>query len=139
MGLFDRFRKPKETLQTVEGVLLDGEEDIYVVGESHYQDALRDLVKREKRLNPNCDPHRIEIMAALVPEPTNKYDRNAIQVQIDGRRVGYLSREDAIAYRPTVRKLIDKEKFAACEGIIVGGREKGHSYGVVLFLPSVDD
>lgn len=48
MGLLDRFRKPaKPTVQSVNADVLDGEEDIYVVGESHYQDALRSLVARQ--------------------------------------------------------------------------------------------
>ena len=80
MGLFDRFCKPSEPVHIVDGILLDGEEDI------------------------------IEITAALVPEPTNKHDPNAVQVEIDARRVGYLSREDALAYRPTLRKLAKQGK-----------------------------
>jgi hypothetical protein len=103
MGMFDLFRREPKA-KTVTASFLEGDEEIYVVGESHRQDALRDLVKRAKRENPDCDSHRVEITAALVPEPQNKHDRNAIQVQIDGRHVGYLSREDAIAYQPLVRR-----------------------------------
>ena len=39
-----------------------------------------------------------DCIAALVPEPSNPYDSNAVMVQIDGRHVGYLSREDAVAF-----------------------------------------
>lgn len=31
----------------------------------------------------------------LVPEPTNQYDRDAIQVMLDGRRIGYINRLQA--------------------------------------------
>jgi hypothetical protein len=32
-----------------------------------------------------------------------------------------------------------EEQFTACNGIIVGGREKGHRYGVILFLPDPEE
>jgi hypothetical protein len=38
---------------------------------------------------------RFECFAALVLEPDNPYDSNAVRVEIDGRLVEYLSRADA--------------------------------------------
>jgi len=32
-----------------------------------------------------------EVNAVLVPEPTNRYDANAVMVQVDEQMVGYLS------------------------------------------------
>ncbi|CCF83604.1 HIRAN domain-containing protein [Nitrolancea hollandica] len=123
----------------IQTILVDGEEDVYVVGESFYQDELKSLVQKALKDNSNCDPHRVETVAILAPEPRNKHDPNAVQVKIDGKRIGYLSREDAEHYQPSLVRLAKKLRTIACNGIIVGGREEGHSYGVVLFLPSVID
>jgi hypothetical protein len=38
-------------------------------------------------------PAKREQVALLVPEPTNRYDANAIQIRIAGRIVGYLAKE----------------------------------------------
>ena len=41
----------------------------------------------------------------LVREPTNEYDQNAIQVWIDGKRVGYLPKGDAAKLAPIIRSI----------------------------------
>jgi hypothetical protein len=69
--------------------VLEGDELIRVVGTSHYQDALLELSGRR-----GDEEVRVVKVAALVPEPANPHDPNAIAVQIDGRLVGYLSREE---------------------------------------------
>lgn len=79
------------------------EERIAIVGESHYQDAIRAACGA----GPGEDVG-FDCIAELVPEPTNKHDPNAIMVQIDGRRVGYLSRSDARAYGPAISDGIRK-------------------------------
>lgn len=71
---------------------------LQVVGEGSYQDALSALGGRRTTEGPT----NTDFVAGLIREANNRYDENAIQVQIDGRRVGYLSREDAIRYRPVV-------------------------------------
>src|SRR5262249_54156269 len=59
-------------LSTEEGVY-----DQHIVGESHYQPALR-----------RC---RVGDELRLVPEPDNPYDPNAIMVsRMDGKKIGYL-------------------------------------------------
>ena len=69
--------------------VLEGDELVRVVGTSHYQDVLVELSGRR-----GDEQVRVEKVAALVPEPTNPHDPNAIAVQIDARLVGYLSREE---------------------------------------------
>jgi hypothetical protein len=74
---------------------------------------------------------RKEVQAALVAETDNPHDANAISVWIDDRKVGYLSREDAEAYRPGLVALQEKAgKYIALRGVIVGGgiREDGPGY-----------
>ena len=58
--------------------------DLAVVGESHYQDALRRIA------GPGAVRHYCGAM--LIPEPKNPHDNMAVAVMAVGRRVGYLSR-----------------------------------------------
>src|SRR4051812_45784039 len=125
MGLFDRL-KGKQAPQpppaatnriAVSANLYSGSQDLDVVGESNYQEALWSLCGS----SPG-EQVRHEVIAVLVPEPENPYDQNAIAVQIDARLVGYLSREDAIAYGPGLRALMTRTgAYVALEGVIAGG------------------
>src|SRR6266511_3743915 len=94
-GVMSRFlnrlftRPPTAALrrQTIEAAFYRGSETLEVVGESHYQDSLWEIV------GGRCaEPIRYETQAVLCPDPDNDYDSNAIEVRIDGRRVGHLSR-----------------------------------------------
>lgn len=69
-----------------------------VVGESHYGMHLNKVAGRE----PEGER---EVFAELRREPSNRHDRNAVQVLIDGGVVGYLPREDAPSYQPELTVL----------------------------------
>lgn len=58
--------------------------DLCAVGESNYQDALWNAAGKP----PNDDGLRVPVIASLVLEPTNRYDQNALMVQLSGRVVG---------------------------------------------------
>ena len=60
-----------------------------MVGTSHYQDALLELSGREAD-----EEIRVAKIALFVPEPDNPHDPNAIAIHIDGKLVGYLSRDE---------------------------------------------
>ena len=100
-------------------VLVEGREDLEVVGESRYQDNLWRLAGRP------YDPGervREEITAVLVAEPDNVHDANAISIWIDGLKVGYLSREDAQRHHAGLLALQDKHRMpVALSGVIAGG------------------
>jgi len=105
--------------QSIQVQLLDGAEDLEVVGESHYQENLWQLVGG--RHNPE-ERVRVTACAALVPEPDNPYDANAVAVWVNGLKVGYLSRDDARRYRPGVLALQRQHGMPiALRGVIVGG------------------
>jgi hypothetical protein len=99
--------------------LLDGAVDLEVVGESHYQESLWQLAggrgDPEKRV-------RIAVSAVLVPEADNPFDPNAVSVWVDSLKVGYLSRDDALRYRPGLLALQREHGMPiALPGVIVGG------------------
>ncbi len=104
-----------------------------MVGESHYQDALRAMTGGtvEGRGAPR-------VQAALVPEPDNPHDPNAVMVQIEGHLVGYLSRADAVAYAPLVAGIAARGRTAVAEAMVAGrGESSGTSnLGVFLRMPA---
>jgi hypothetical protein len=102
-----------------------------VVGEARYQDALSRIVGGHNR-----EGHGHECVALLVPEPSNKYDPNAVQVVIGGEPVGYIPKE------ATVRIHAASASFGAlaCQARIDGGwktnqHDAGH-FGVKLAIPN---
>jgi predicted Zn-ribbon and HTH transcriptional regulator len=102
----------------VSATLFTGDETLEVVGESHYQEALWEAVGGIR-----VDPVREDCVALLVPEPNNPYDPNAVRVVVEGKTVGYLSRENAALYLPGLRRLMANchGGLVALRGVIVGG------------------
>jgi hypothetical protein len=118
------------------GVVL-GWREVPIVGEASYQGDLEKIAggKTEEGVD-------LYVLAALVPEPNNPYDKNAISIQIGGRTVGYLDRERAITYQPVARRLLDLEAVGLCIGHIRGGWRRrgggeGH-FGVSIHLAPPD-
>lgn len=103
-----------------------------VVGESHYQEALRHIAGAEE-----SEAKRHECEAVLVHQPKNKFDKNACAVTIDGRLVGYLPSDEAKIMVSFMRSKGLAEGFSVgCKAVILGGwvdkdGRKG-SYGVYL-------
>ena len=124
MGLLDRVRGRRGSSVPVRAEtgtatvsLLNGQDDLEVVGELAYQAALWRLCGGTLGDRVRCD-----IVAVLVPDPTNPYDANAIAVQIDGQVVGYLSRATAQDYLPGLQRLMAaRGGYIALRGVIVGG------------------
>ncbi len=85
----------------------------------------------------------MEAVAELVPDPANLYDRDAIEVRIDGRTVGHVARSDQPWLRPFVDESLDMHRIATCRAFIRGGWDRGRDsvgfFGVVLLLPHPDD
>ncbi|GAA3388856.1 HIRAN domain-containing protein [Cryptosporangium minutisporangium] len=73
-----------------------------VVGESHHVAAIRRLFGP---VLPD-DGADIEVPALLLPNPNNRYDRNAIEVRCESGLVGHLPREDAARYAPVLTELV---------------------------------
>ena len=108
----------------VEIALLDGSDDLEVVGESYYQENLWRLV------GPRWPDERVRhnIYAVLVAEDDNPHDANAVAVWVQGLKVGHLSRANARRYRPGLLGLQRRYgQLITLNGVIVGGgiREDG--------------
>lgn len=69
---------------------------------------------------------------ALVREPENRYDGNAVAVYLKGGgQIGYLSREDA----PEVAARLDSgEAYECWVSRVQGGTKEKPSYGIVIDL-----
>ena len=99
-----------------------------VVGESHRQAALQALAG--SRLERG---ETVTFTAALIPEPTNPVDANAIMVRIQGgAQVGYLQRDDAVRYRPVFAELAAQQLTGVARGKLIGGLPDKPSIGALL-------
>ncbi len=94
-----------------------------VVGESHRQQAL-ERIGGGRDANGVRDPDHV---AGLLPERDNPVDPEAVAVQVDAMHVGYLSREDARAYRPVLDRLAAHGLYMACQATLSGGWDRGPS------------
>ena len=121
MGLFTNLFAPKterkpSAKREVVFLMGTGKFDIEVTGEEHFQAALEAI----------CGPrvprgvNRFET-AWLILEERNPGDKNAVRVEIRGKRVGYLGPEAAVLYR---RELISRAMPSAdgqCRAVVTGG------------------
>lgn len=108
----------------------DGSFELAAVGESNYQRTF------EKICGPRTtEGEDREIDAQLILEDGNQFDKNAIKIEIQGRTVGYLSRDDASDFREWLKAEGMSARQFTCRANIRGGwdhnGERGH-YGIWL-------
>jgi hypothetical protein len=112
--------------------LLEGRDDLLVVGESFYQEALWRVAG-----GVHGDDVRVSVVAVLMAETDNPYDANAVSVWVDGLKVGHLSRDDAVRLRPGLLALEARLGTPiGVPGAIVGGglRPDGEQALLGIFL-----
>ena len=115
--------------------LLNDDGSVEVVGESHYQPALRAAVAACGTLAGEIPTTR----AILMREPDNPHDPHAVAIYLEGHeKIGYLSRADARAYGPVLRTLAGRGVLGACGARIYGGEPGRPSFGVWLDLAPPD-
>lgn len=107
---------------------------VAIVGESHYQDAIAEVVRHATAQSLD---EAIPATAVLVPETVNRHDDQAVRVDLlrgDGSAItaGYLRDDQAADYRPLLLELAERGEVGACPARIVGGGQR--SYGVHLHL-----
>ncbi len=105
-----------------------------VVGESQYRPVF------SKMLGRKAEGHLAIVDAAMVWEPKNKYDPNAIAIQVGGVTCGYLVKADAKRYRPVMERCRDQGFTPVVRGDIRGGFRQDDGtwahYGIVLYVAS---
>jgi hypothetical protein len=92
-----------------------------VVGEQHHQDALEALAAGRNGFGTR----RRLLTAALVREPDNEYDPNAVRVDAAGAAVGHLSREDAPRFHAIIDRLARAGIPATCRAMLTCGWDHG--------------
>jgi hypothetical protein len=99
---------------TIAKIRGNGRFDTEVVGESHYAESFD---------------------AVLKLEANNPHDRNAVAVYLEGRQVGYLSRDMAQDFRQALLRdgLTGRDEYAVAARVYWGGEDRHHS--VSLDLP----
>lgn len=107
---------------------ISGQDQIEVVGESFYRPALEELSVGAARA-PGA-----QLRAALVCDPDNPYDRNAVKVMVEGLHVGHLPRELAALVAERVSDLTRENGEVNCKAEIRGSDPE---FGQGVFL-SVD-
>lgn len=119
---------PDGYLRLIQGPSLD------VAGESQYRAAIEQAVGRRP------EGHQDVIDAALVWEPRNRYDPNAIAVQIQGRTCGYLPREVAERYRPVMEWCRDEGFVPVVRADVSGGWQQSDrswaDFGIRVYVAS---
>ncbi len=98
-----------------------------VVGEFHYQSTFEEI----------CGPRTEEgenrvVTAVLILDNTNRYDNNAVRVEVEGKTVGYLSRSDASTFRTRLQnERVTAQHFTCKANIRGGGRSENKKPGMV--------
>ena len=107
---------------------------VNVVGESNYQPAL------EAASGGRTDKGaRVPLVTAvLVREPQNRYDPNAVRVDVGGQTVGYLSRNEAPVFHSVLAGVSNMGRHATCRAWLTGGwwrpPSDSGSFGIKLDL-----
>lgn len=139
MGFFSRLfgRRAEQPATAGDPVVFlpgPGTFSLPIVGESKYQAALGSICGPRSK-----DGENRSVEALLVLEDSNPYDPKAVRVDIQGKTVGYLSREYARQYRKRLEKTGYARAHARCRALIRGGWDRGRGdrghYGVSLDLP----
>lgn len=137
MGLFSRIFGKREANKALANLSGPGTYSLDIVGELNYQSALEKICGGR-----TYEGQELIIEAVLVPEDDNPYDKNAVRVDISGKTVGYLSRENARQYRKNLKQAGYAGITAKCSAVIVGGWDRGSGdeghFGVKLDLPTED-
>ena len=95
-----------------------------VVGESHYQPALRAIYENGQ----------VKFTAFLKTEPDNPHDANAVAVcGPSGDTLGYLDRQAASEYH----EILARKGGVECPARLTGGTQNRPTFGVVLDWPPI--
>ena len=113
----------------------------YIVGIAHHATGFRRAVKalgggHERPSIYGGVFGRCATTAVLVPEPTNRHDPNAVQVNLGVETVGYLPKEISRAYSTTLSPLAQQGQLVSVPAEVAWGNgREGKEEWVRLALP----
>jgi hypothetical protein len=93
-----------------------------VAGESFYFENIKKLTKNRHG--------EIFVTATLVREPTNRFDRNAVRVEINGSPVGYIPKDEAVSFHALLN-YADEQGMSVTTKAMVWWRHGEDEYGSV--------
>lgn len=136
MGLLDKLKGAARPTAKPVVVSLPGGKMMQVKGESYNEPSFISICGPR-----STDGYDLAVTAQLRAEPTNVYDRNAVQVLVNGRLVGHLSRDDAAEWSPILlKRLRARNEVMECSARIRGGWGRGGgdtgNFGITLDLCS---
>jgi hypothetical protein len=108
--------------------------EIEIVGESFCQMELERIAGPKE---PDGKSYRCGV--TLRREPDNKYDENAVRVEVMGQRVGHVARPSAALLSPAMQ--VHCGGILEASALIVGGWDDGSSqgsYGIRVWLTTAD-
>lgn len=142
MGFFDKLKGIADTAAKVSDAIKSSKTDgkqfhddvFYATGTSYYPDSFKKILKPNKEYksfpgtivkNGHAGKKIYEYLyldtkAKLVPEPTNKHDKNAVKVSIDGKTVGYIKREETLV----VKDILKNAQIEYIRAFVSGGKYK---------------
>jgi hypothetical protein len=100
---------------------------IEVVGESHYQPALKRAYGQSVRVDGYP-----KFWAFLEAEDENPHDANAVKVKFNDETIGYLTKGDAKMFRNSHAEAISRNLPIACRACLTGGTKGKPTIGVML-------
>jgi hypothetical protein len=107
-----------------------------VVGESHYDSAFRALLKQSRLPRGEYGTELTGLPAAVVADPGNPHDANAVAVWVQGELVGFLPRDIAASYHPALADLAERGEYLGVEARVWVSTDGGEVRGsATLVLP----
>ena len=87
---------------------------------ANYKSSARSIIKNGL-VNRNIYKYQcLETRAKLIPDSKNKHDKNAVQVHIDGKLVGFIKREETY----TVKDILGNYYVEYINAFVSGGENK---------------
>lgn len=111
---------------------------VEVVGEAYREDDLRGLFD-EAGLDIS-DGAELQHVAEVVADFTNPHDGNAVSIWVNGFHVGYLDRDTAREWAPTVRRLAQSREHLRVPARIWAAERPGRVNGrVTITMPQLHE
>lgn len=106
-----------------------------IVGEARRQDVLEELAcGRDDR---GCLVRHVT--AELVVEPDNEFDSDAVRVDVGGRAVGYIPRDEAPDFHHVIAALWRTGAPATCRATLTGGWARPGDRGYIGLCLDIDN